>query len=274
MGLLLAGLSSICFVTLDVLRKVLGNRLSAVDVVIGISLGAAAVFGTILGFSGVGAFDGVFLLLAALESIAFTIASLLYVRAVTLSPLSLTIPYLGFTPVVAALVAFLLLGEIPRPQGLLGISLVVTGAVLLHLGGQEGLAALVTAHVQTTGALLAWLTLVAGTRVETETDVHSIPRLVCMALQLSRHVRPPSFALVLVTLTLLERVPVLNHQLRLGLLPWPLIHKTILVLLTALVLPLLLVLPRLEPPTLRRRVRGLIQLIMLPLLRPHQWREH
>jgi len=171
MGVLLAGLASICFVTLDVLRKVLGKRLSAVDIVIGISLGAAAVFGAILGLSGIGKFDSVFLLLAALESIAFTIASLLYVRAVTLSPLSLTIPYLGFTPVVAVVVAFFLLGETPTLRGVVGISLVVVGAVALQLGGKKSLGALVTAPIREPGS---WMMLLVALIWGTTTSLDKI----------------------------------------------------------------------------------------------------
>jgi drug/metabolite transporter (DMT)-like permease len=159
MGLLLAGLSSILFVALDVLRKVLGRRLSAVDIVIGISLGAAAVFAVILGIYGSTSFDEVFLLVAAVESVAFTIASLLYVRAVTLSPLSLTIPYLGFTPVVSVVVAFFVLGESPSLQGVIGILLVVVGAVALHLGGKGSIGALIRAPFREPGS---WMMLLVA----------------------------------------------------------------------------------------------------------------
>jgi uncharacterized membrane protein len=204
MGLLLAGLSSLFFVTLDTLRKVLGNRLSAVDVVIGISLGAAAVFGAILGFSGVGPFDATFLLLAAVESVAFTIASLLYVRAVTLSPLSLTIPYLGFTPVVAVVVAFLVLGETPTVQGVMGILLVVVGAMALHLGATDGFRALLTAPFREPGS---WMMLVVALIWGTTTSLdkiairHGSEALLAFSLKLQ-----PSCASFLPTVSYLWRM--------------------------------------------------------------------
>jgi len=60
------------------------------------------------------------------------LAMWLYMRAISSSPLSLTLPYLAFTPVFAALTGWLLLGETVSVRGLAGIALVVTGAWLLN----------------------------------------------------------------------------------------------------------------------------------------------
>ena len=62
------------------------------------------------------------------------VAMLLYMAAIRDHPLSLTLPYLAFTPVLALLVAYLLLGERVSVQGGAGILLVVTGAWLLNAG--------------------------------------------------------------------------------------------------------------------------------------------
>ena len=59
-------------------------------------------------------------------------AMLLYMRAIRDHPLSLTLPYLAFTPVFAIAVAWLLLGERVSLQGAGGILLVVAGAWLLN----------------------------------------------------------------------------------------------------------------------------------------------
>ena len=81
---------------------------------------------------------------AGSELVAYTAASILYVQAVNLSPLSLTIPYLGFTPVVVTVLAYPLLGEVPalqvRRSGLIGIALVVMGAIALNLAESDHLA--------------------------------------------------------------------------------------------------------------------------------------
>ena len=152
MGLIFAIIASLSFVALDVLRKVLGTRIGAARVVIGINLGAALVLSVVLSVEGIPQFDTLFLILALVEGVTFSITSLLYVQAVSRSPLSLTIPYLGFTPLVSALVALLLLGEIPSPRGWAGISLIVTGGILLHMDKAKDIVRLLTAPLREPGS--------------------------------------------------------------------------------------------------------------------------
>ncbi len=59
-------------------------------------------------------------------------AFFLYMRAITISPLSLTIPFLAFTPLFMILTGSLILGESLSKQGIFGIILIVTGAYILH----------------------------------------------------------------------------------------------------------------------------------------------
>jgi drug/metabolite transporter (DMT)-like permease len=54
-----------------------------------------------------------------------------YMKAIRTSPLSLCIPLLAFTPVFLVGTGWVLLGEVPRPGGLLGILLVVAGSYVL-----------------------------------------------------------------------------------------------------------------------------------------------
>lgn len=61
------------------------------------------------------------------------LAEVLYVLAIRDSPLSLTLPYLAFTPVLVTISGYLLLGETVTAQGFAGILLVVLGAYLLNL---------------------------------------------------------------------------------------------------------------------------------------------
>lgn len=61
------------------------------------------------------------------------LAEVLYVLAIRDSPLSLTLPYLAFTPVLVTVSGYLLLGETVTAQGFAGILLVVMGAYLLNL---------------------------------------------------------------------------------------------------------------------------------------------
>jgi drug/metabolite transporter (DMT)-like permease len=59
-------------------------------------------------------------------------AMLLYVKVIRDHPLSLTLPYLAFTPVFVILTGYLLLGERIDRTGTAGILLVVAGAWLLN----------------------------------------------------------------------------------------------------------------------------------------------
>ncbi len=60
-------------------------------------------------------------------------AIILYVKAINLSPLSMTIPFIALSPVFVIITAFVILGELPDISGLIGILLIVTGAYLLNV---------------------------------------------------------------------------------------------------------------------------------------------
>ena len=60
-------------------------------------------------------------------------AIILYIKAIRISPLSLTIPFIALSPVFVIITAFVILGELPDISGLIGILLIVTGAYLLNV---------------------------------------------------------------------------------------------------------------------------------------------
>jgi drug/metabolite transporter (DMT)-like permease len=75
----------------------------------------------------------------ALASVAINVvANVLFVVAIHVSPLSVTIPLLSLTPVFTALLAVPVLGEVPGHFQELGIALVVLGAFALHARPQGG----------------------------------------------------------------------------------------------------------------------------------------
>lgn len=131
MGLILAITAALGFTALDVFRKLLGKRYSSINIVIGMSAGAAPVFAVLAAIEGFPA-QWPFPILASMEILAFSFASILYVQAVKLSPLSLTIPYLGLTPVFSMIISLFLISETPDRLGLTGILLVVIGAVTIQ----------------------------------------------------------------------------------------------------------------------------------------------
>jgi drug/metabolite transporter (DMT)-like permease len=74
----------------------------------------------------------------AAGSIAFAlVGNLFFMRALQVSPLSLTIPFLSFSPVFTVLFSRALLGEAPQPLQALGIAWVVLGAFLLNLARED-----------------------------------------------------------------------------------------------------------------------------------------
>ena len=65
------------------------------------------------------------------------LAMVLYMTAIRVSPLALTLPYLAFTPVFSALFGWLVLGEQVSLRGLGGVLLVVIGTWALNLERPE-----------------------------------------------------------------------------------------------------------------------------------------
>lgn len=67
------------------------------------------------------------------SSLLNTITSLLFIKAIKDSPLSLTLPLVNMTPVFLLITSPLMLGEFPKPLGLVGILSAVAGAYILNL---------------------------------------------------------------------------------------------------------------------------------------------
>jgi drug/metabolite transporter (DMT)-like permease len=61
------------------------------------------------------------------------VALLSYMRAIKVSPLSLTLPFLAFTPAFVILTGYFLLGEVLTIHGLLGIFLIIFGSYALNI---------------------------------------------------------------------------------------------------------------------------------------------
>ncbi|MBI5194139.1 MAG: EamA family transporter [Nitrospirae bacterium] len=82
-------------------------------------------------------------------------AIILYVKAIKISPLSLTIPFMALSPVFIIFTAFLMLGELPDRSGLLGIFMIVAGAYILNVRAtKEGLLGPIKAIKREKGSVL------------------------------------------------------------------------------------------------------------------------
>ncbi|HEX9944835.1 MAG TPA: DMT family transporter [Thermoanaerobaculia bacterium] len=74
----------------------------------------------------------------ALGSIGLNIAAnLLYLEGIRIAPISVTVPLLSLTPAFATLLAVPLLGEQPSAADVLGILMVIAGAIWLHWQPRE-----------------------------------------------------------------------------------------------------------------------------------------
>ena len=73
-----------------------------------------------------------FLVYLALDVGLITCVMWLYFRALQVSPLSLCVPFLSFTPVFLIPSAYVFLGELPPAVKLLGVLLIVVGSLAMH----------------------------------------------------------------------------------------------------------------------------------------------
>lgn len=155
LGFLLAAVSAVCWASFDISRKHIGKSMSATAAVAGVMLfhapfivpfvGATELYGVQGGESALAEllFIGVpetTVSYAALAGGSITLnllANLLFLRSVQISPLSLSTPYLAFTPVFSAVPAFFVYGEVPTTWGLAGIVTVCFGAFFLNPGNKE-----------------------------------------------------------------------------------------------------------------------------------------
>lgn len=80
---------------------------------------------------------------------------ILYVKAIKLSPLSLTIPFMALSPVFIIFIAFVMLGEVPSNGGVAGVVLITVGAYMLNSSASKtGFLGPIRAIIKEKGSLL------------------------------------------------------------------------------------------------------------------------
>ncbi len=102
--------------------------------------------------------DG-FMKAAVISIVLNTVSATISIQAVRLSPLSLTMPFLAFTPIFMLGTSALILGEYPDAKGLAGIILVALGAYAINLEKiRGGFLAPIKAIIRERGSILMILT--------------------------------------------------------------------------------------------------------------------
>jgi drug/metabolite transporter (DMT)-like permease len=73
-----------------------------------------------------------FLAYLLLDVLLIACVMLLYFRALQVSPLSMCVPFLSFTPVFLIPTGYFIIGETPAPLKLVGVALIVVGSLAMH----------------------------------------------------------------------------------------------------------------------------------------------
>eukprot|EP00882_Tetradesmus_deserticola_P014836 GHRQ01015787.1.p1 GENE.GHRQ01015787.1~~GHRQ01015787.1.p1 ORF type:complete len:143 (+),score=23.27 GHRQ01015787.1:662-1090(+) len=120
-------LAAIAHSAIDVLRKLGSQRMAPADLIALVTvydavIATAGVLVVDRGLPDTSMFDKhTFYTVVAVTAFGATFARLLYQRALSIAPLSLTVPYLAFTPAFVVLISPLfLVGEAASPMGMLG----------------------------------------------------------------------------------------------------------------------------------------------------------
>lgn len=134
-GLALALVCALGWAGFDVSRKHLSATIAPAPLLVLLNLGLLPVFAAWWSIAGGTISDlGAYALPGGLGLVLQIVANVLFLFAVRASPLSLTIPFLALTPVFAAIGGALTLGERLAPLQLIGVALVVIGALTLGSG--------------------------------------------------------------------------------------------------------------------------------------------
>lgn len=131
-GLALGVAAALCWAGLDVVRKSIVRYASPFAVAVALSVGQLPFFLSWALVDGTWVTTERYWFPALISIAANAMASVLFMVAVKLSPLSRTVPFLSLSPVFSAIIAIPTLGEYPALSHWLGIGLVVTGAFVLN----------------------------------------------------------------------------------------------------------------------------------------------
>lgn len=129
---------ALAWTAFDLVRKLLVGRVDAIPLVFLLTALQVPLFALWAGYDGVLTQPAGNYWAPALGSVALNlVANALFIKALQVSPLSVTIPLLSLTPAFATLVSIPLLGQHPSGRQIVGIVLVVLGALALNVVGER-----------------------------------------------------------------------------------------------------------------------------------------
>ncbi len=151
-GLIIAALMSGSNIFTDVARKKAVQKHALIPATFWCQVSAAVIFGVVLLFrlvsgNGIEFRDGgdlfgvaawhlspglTYTVYLTIDVLLVSVANILYFLALQVSPLSLCVPFLAFTPIFLIPTGFIMLRELPPATKILGVVLVFAGSVLMH----------------------------------------------------------------------------------------------------------------------------------------------
>ncbi len=152
LGLLMAGATSISNVIKDVGAKKVLDHQEVIASTFWIRAFAAAIFagallvrtlaGTVPTVRGGGPLFGIaawqlqplptWLIYLSIEVVLVACSTILFFRAIQVTAISLCMPYISFTPVFLIVTGYVMLGELPASQKLIGVGLIFVGSIVMH----------------------------------------------------------------------------------------------------------------------------------------------
>lgn len=161
------------------------SHLSTTEMTASPFLYSIPLFAVVLAFVPVPELDSVFYWTFLLSLPLHIVPFFLHMKAIQNSPLSLTLPYLAFTPVFLILVGFVVLQEVPNGWGIAGILTTCAGGYILNLKrGYQSLLAPIAAVFREKGSwlmlIVAFLYSVSGA-VAKKAILHSSPLFFTMS---------------------------------------------------------------------------------------------
>lgn len=135
MGFILIIISSLLFPFVDVLKKKATKSYPIKIIFWMMAVLALPIYGIYLWHQGIPPVEPSFWLIISIDIPLLIFTSILLIKDEKIAPISTTLPLLSFTPVFLIFTSYLFLGEMPNIYGIIGIVLVVIGAVLLK--GEE-----------------------------------------------------------------------------------------------------------------------------------------
>lgn len=121
---------------LDALRKHLSTHIAAVPLAVGLSLGTLPGFVLWAVLSGTTLPEPLYWGWGSAAAICNVMGSVLLLTALRVAPISIVIPLLSLTPLMSAVLAWFILGELPEARQWFGMGLVLAGAATLGASGE------------------------------------------------------------------------------------------------------------------------------------------